>query len=1003
MVEIQQSSPNGNSNLQSSVSPPNLNLPLYSNAVGTVLRFKDEPWCGKHLSEQESNTNKNVYNYAVRNKNAEKTPMCRIAELARYHKLKHEYVLLDESGPAHKKQFTVKLVLKPDDEYEGSGPSIKKAQQSAAENALIHTDLTRPPRKPNKTKSEANPVWLLYSVAQQVGLSVRFETQPTENTTTHQRVSIPRPPHAMPQNHFSIPQIDCGIIIPPMNCPPPPIHPSMCLMQSFSSPATPPNGFVGSQMNNKTTSGSPFSEQTPEILCRPPMWPTVAVPSFSAAAFAHHIPPPMAQFYAPTPLIQQRGTQYRNGQQQLYKCSFFLSDGSEHRGQGRSASQAKVDAALHALFHLRPLLSAVEAKLKTGDEQDEKKTEESTLVSKENVLERALAVEDRESPDEDDGPILLGNLSNDSTDSANEDENDVMENGGQENEVERSVRSQRRPKSKSVVSQIHECAYRLKMNVEFEVLRETGEPHNRRYVIRCSLSSPRSTQPLVADGEGSSKKTAKQNACQLMLDKVANVENDPVYLASSIVRQSTKKVPTVVAKETKRKTIIKDMKMDPLYGHHINPISRLIQVMQIRKEPEPVFRLVGERGQNRYREFVIEVTCMGNTQTGVGPNKKLAKRAAAVAMLDAIGYAKPMPQPGKSLLKKRLTDALQTMSEPPVEIGVFDPTTVFVSSTAHVADLQFDSNETVGGSEVTFGMFEDVNQQTRTESSSSLTFVDIDNTTQFNDQTATQDLSDSPIFDSPTAIRGRSDSEQPAVSSSLSSNDEPQPIRSQRRRVTFSNQVEACPPPEDARYPEASIAPLKSEVVLVTKLKKRGRDSKKALSSEEKCRVAAACRLFVALPNGRKLLHGYVPIETPITPIDEFNSMTIQQSNGSTTVSPPTSLSPATPNGSLLQQPYEIRDAKCCLERLARAFKFTVSYSDFPKAAEESFSLVTIGLDRPILRHGAGPNEDAAHNDAAYNAILEMTGLDSTVTITPPMTPSSVGTHGMISVIPNSS
>ncbi|KAI6173151.1 hypothetical protein M3Y98_01051300 [Aphelenchoides besseyi] len=984
MVEIQQSNPNGNSNLQSSVSPPSLNLPLYSNTVGAVLRFKDEPWCGKHLSEQESNTNKNVYNYAVRNKNAEKTPMCRIAELARYHKvtslfesqfirdfqLKHEYVLLDESGPAHKKQFTVKLVLKPNDEYEGS---------------------------------EANPVWLLYSVAQQVGLSVRFETQPTENTTTHQRALIPRPPHAMPQNHFPLPQIDCGIIIPPMSCPPPPIHPSMCLMQGFGSPATPPNGFVGSQMNNKTNSGSPFSEQTPEILCRPPIWPTVAVPSFSAAAFAHHIPPPMPQFYAPTPLIQQRGSQYRNGQQQLYKCSFFLSDGSEHRGQGRSASQAKVDAALHALFHLRPLLSAVEAKLKTIDEQNGKKTKESTIVNKENVAERTLAVEDRESPDEDDVPILLSNLSNDSTDSANEDENDVMETGEQENEAERSVRSQRRPKSKSVVSQIHECAYRLKMNVEFEVLRETGEPHNRRYVIRCSLSSLRSTQPLVADGEGSSKKTAKQNACQLMLDKVANVENDPVYLASSIVRQSTKKAPVVVAKESKRKTIIKDMKMDPLYGHHINPISRLIQVMQIRKEPEPVFRLVGERGQNRYREFVIEVTCMGNTQTGVGPNKKLAKRAAAVAMLDTIGYAKPMPQPGKSLLKKRSTDALQHLSEPPVEIGVFDPTTDFVSSTTQVTDLQFDPNETVGGSEVTFGMFEDAIQQTRNESSSSLAFVDIDNTTQFNDQTATQDLADSPVFDSPTAISGRSDSEQPVVSSSLSSNDESQPIRSQRRRVTFSNQVEACPPPEDARYPEASIAPLKSEVVLVTKLKKRGRDSKKALSSEEKCRVAAACRLFVALPNGRKLLHGYVPIETPITPIDEFNSMAIQQSNGSTTVSPPTSLSPATPNGSLLQKPYEIRDAKCCLERLARAFKFTVSYSDFPKAAEESFSLVTIGLDRPILRHGAGPNEDAAHNDAAYNAILEMTALDTNVTITPPMTPLSVGTNGMITVIPNSS
>jgi double-stranded RNA-binding protein Staufen len=132
------------------------------------------------------------------------------------------------------------------------------------------------------------------------------------------------------------------------------------------------------------------------------------------------------------------------------------------------------------------------------------------------------------------------------------------------------------------------------------------------------------------------------------------LENDPIYLASLIVKQTTKKSAALISgKETKRKTIIKDMKMDPQYGHHINPISRLIQVMQSRKEPEPVFRLIGERGQNRYREFVVQVSCLGTIQTGVGPNKKLAKRAAAVSMLEEIGYVKAMPQPGKSLLKKR--------------------------------------------------------------------------------------------------------------------------------------------------------------------------------------------------------------------------------------------------------------------------------------------------------------------------------------------------------------
>lgn len=52
--------------------------------------------------------------------------------------------------------------------------------------------------------------------------------------------------------------------------------------------------------------------------------------------------------------------------------------------------------------------------------------------------------------------------------------------------------------------------------------------------------------------------------------------------------------------------------MDPEYGHQINPVSRLMQVMQARKENEPKFQLVAEHGQSRYKEFVVEVciTCL---------------------------------------------------------------------------------------------------------------------------------------------------------------------------------------------------------------------------------------------------------------------------------------------------------------------------------------------------------------------------------------------------------
>lgn len=50
------------------------------------------------------------------------------------------------------KCFTVKLILCPGQEFDGTGPSIKKAQQSAAEVALQKTTLTFPPQRVKRLK-----------------------------------------------------------------------------------------------------------------------------------------------------------------------------------------------------------------------------------------------------------------------------------------------------------------------------------------------------------------------------------------------------------------------------------------------------------------------------------------------------------------------------------------------------------------------------------------------------------------------------------------------------------------------------------------------------------------------------------------------------------------------------------------------------------------------------------------------------------------------------------
>jgi double-stranded RNA-binding protein Staufen len=55
-------------------------------------------------------------------------------------------------------------------------------------------------------------------------------------------------------------------------------------------------------------------------------------------------------------------------------------------------------------------------------------------------------------------------------------------------------------------------------------------------------------------------------------------------------------------------TVLQEQKAEPEYGEDINPISRLIQIQQAKKEREPVYSLLEERGVPRRREFVMEVS-----------------------------------------------------------------------------------------------------------------------------------------------------------------------------------------------------------------------------------------------------------------------------------------------------------------------------------------------------------------------------------------------------------
>uniref|UniRef100_A0A673MII4 Double-stranded RNA-binding protein Staufen homolog 1 n=1 Tax=Sinocyclocheilus rhinocerous TaxID=307959 RepID=A0A673MII4_9TELE len=186
--------------------------------------------------------------------------------------------------------------------------------------------------------------------------------------------------------------------------------------------------------------------------------------------------------------------------------------------------------------------------------------------------------------------------------------------------------------NRSEISQVFEIALKRNMPVNFEVLKETGPPHMKSFVVRVTVGE------FSGEGEGKSKKIAKKLAAIAVLEELCILPQLPVI----------DKIPLRIKK--KSKSIIK-LQTSPEYGQGMNPISRLAQIQQAKKEKEPEYTLVTERGLPRRREFVMQVSVAGKNAEGMGPSKKVAKRNAAEKMLELLGFKVPQPQPPKPALK----------------------------------------------------------------------------------------------------------------------------------------------------------------------------------------------------------------------------------------------------------------------------------------------------------------------------------------------------------------
>ncbi|XP_041101855.1 double-stranded RNA-binding protein Staufen homolog 2-like isoform X7 [Polyodon spathula] len=167
-----------------------------------------------------------------------------------------------------------------------------------------------------------------------------------------------------------------------------------------------------------------------------------------------------------------------------------------------------------------------------------------------------------------------------------------------------------------------------------QVIKECGPPHMKSFVTRVTVGD------FAAEGEGNSKKLSKKRAAILVLQELNKLPFLPVREKPKL---HYKKRP---------KTILKT---GPDYGQGMNPISRLAQIQQAKKEKEPEYALLSERGMPRRREFIMQVKVINESATGTGPNKKVAKRNAAEAMMLQLGYKASTPaqsQAGKPVENK---------------------------------------------------------------------------------------------------------------------------------------------------------------------------------------------------------------------------------------------------------------------------------------------------------------------------------------------------------------
>ncbi|XP_035440917.2 double-stranded RNA-binding protein Staufen homolog 2 isoform X2 [Spodoptera frugiperda] len=193
---------------------------------------------------------------------------------------------------------------------------------------------------------------------------------------------------------------------------------------------------------------------------------------------------------------------------------------------------------------------------------------------------------------------------------------------------------------KSPVSLVHELALKRNLSVQFTVKSERGPPHMRVFVTACTVGD------METEGEGNGKKVSKRRAAERMLEEMRR-RWPPALLRA---RPPQDKRRTQPAKK-KPRNLIKEGAAGAggAAGGADNPISRLAVARHAVRARSPQYRVLEERGAARRREFLVQCDAPPHSATGLGPNKKTAKRRAAHNVLLAMEMSsKPTDAPQNS-------------------------------------------------------------------------------------------------------------------------------------------------------------------------------------------------------------------------------------------------------------------------------------------------------------------------------------------------------------------